>query len=88
MSFALVKLKEVHDIAQAVAGQSLTPKSLVLKGHGEGRAVFAKIGTLVPRRIFDPSQKGDRAVMYFKYLCKAFQSLLPDSLANCRPRAF
>ena len=32
-------------------------------------------------------QKRDRAVMFLKYLCEAFQSLLPHGLANCRPRA-
>jgi hypothetical protein len=88
MGFALVELEEVHDITQAVAGQSLAPEALVLKGHGERRAVFAKIRTLVPRCIFDPCQKRDRAVMFLKYLCEAFQSLLPDSFANCLPRAF
>ena len=88
MGFALGQFKEIHDIAQAVAGQSLAPEAFVLKGERQGRAVFAEIGALVPRRIFDPCQKRDRAVMLLKDVCEVFQSNLPDGLTNCRPRAF
>ena len=88
MGFALVEFKEIHDIAQAVAGQSLAPEAFVLKGQGQGRAVFTKIRALVPRRIFDACQKRDRAVMFLKDLGEAFQSHLPNGLANCRPRAY
>ena len=66
MGFALVEFKEIHDIAQAVAGQSFAPKAFVLKGQGQGRTVFAEVRALMPRCIFDPCQKRDRAVMFLK----------------------
>ena len=88
MGFTLGEFKEIHDIAQAITGQSLAPEACVLKGHGQGRAVFAEIRALVPRCIFDPCQKRDRAVMFLKDVREVFQSYLPDGLTNCRPRAF